>query len=182
MFKNQRQGNPFYILHKGDNPYCEIGNVLSVSAPRPKNPNPQYNMFPPQLEMVVDIKIKVGEDNVNFSGVAAEVAITDYPAANGEKLVLSCDLNAINTEINSMQQQSKQALDSIEYHKSVLSSCEKMLVLLNPQFAKEKERENEMASMKSEMSELRETNAKLLSMMENFLGKQQSVQTSKKTT
>lgn len=179
MFKNQRQGNPFYILHKGNEPFCEIGSVISVSPPRPKNPN--YNMFPQQPEMVVDLKVKVGEDNVSFSAVAADVAITDYPTSNGEKLVLSCDLTSLNTEINAMQQQSKLALDSIDYHKSVLAGCDAMLVMLNPEFARNKERESEMATMKQEMSELKQTNARLLEMMESYLGKQQSTNKSKTT-
>lgn len=180
MFKNQRQGNPFYILHKGINPFCEIGSVVSVSAPRPKNPN--FNMYPQQPpEMVVDLKIKVGEDNVSFAEVLSDVSITDYPTSNGEKLVLSCDLGSLNTEINSMRQQSKQALDSVDYHKSVIDGCEKMLVVLNPDFAREKERESEMASMKSEMSELKEANARLVSMMEQLLGANGSNNKNKKT-
>lgn len=180
MFKNQRQGNLFYILHKGNDPYCEIGSIVSVSAPRPKNPN--YNMYPQQPEMVVDLKVKVGDDNVSFSGVSADVPISDYPTTNGEKLVLSCDLTALNTEINAMQQQSKLALESIDYHKSVLAGCEKMLVQINPQFARDKERESEMTNIKQEMNELRETNSRLLSMMESYFGKQQSTNNKKTTT
>lgn len=169
MFKNQRQGNPFYILHKGSNPFCEIGNIVSVSAPRPKNPN--FNMYPQQPpEMVVDLKVKVGEDNVSFAEVLSDVSITDYPTSNGEKLVLSCDLSSLNTEISSMRQQSKQALDSVDYHKSVIDGCEKMMVLLNPEFAREKERESEMANMKSEMSEMKEANARLVAMVEKLVG------------
>ena len=108
MFKNQRQGNPLYILHKGNTPFCEVGSIVSVSPPRPENPN--FNMYGPQAKIVVDIKAKVGEDNVSFSNVLSDVTITDYPTTNGEKLVVSCDLGALNTEINAMMQQSRQAL------------------------------------------------------------------------
>ena len=96
MFKNQRQGNPLYILHKGNTPFCEVGSIVSVSPPRPENPN--FNMYGPQAKIVVDIKAKVGEDNVSFSNVLSDVTITDYPTTNGEKLVVSCDLGALNTE------------------------------------------------------------------------------------
>lgn len=94
---------------------------------------------------------------------------------------MSCDLTSLNTEINAMQQQSKLALDSIDYHKSVLAGCDAMLVMLNPEFARNKERESEMATMKQEMSELKQTNARLLEMMESYLGKQQSTNKSKTT-
>ena len=62
MFKNQRQGNPLYILHKGNTPFCEVGSIVSVSPPRPENPN--FNMYGPQAKIVVDIKAKVGEEIV----------------------------------------------------------------------------------------------------------------------
>ena len=36
-------------------------------------------MYGPQAKIVVDIKAKVGEDNVSFSNVLSDVTITDYP-------------------------------------------------------------------------------------------------------
>ena len=69
-----------------------------------------------------------------------------------------------------MMQQSRQALDSIDYHKSVIEGCEKMLVILNPEFAREKERESEIANMRNEMSDLKEANARLVAMMEQLVG------------
>lgn len=179
MFKNQRQGNPFYILHKGEKPYCEVGQVMTVSQPRPKTPN--YGMYPQPQDMVVDIKVKVGEDNVSFSAVSSDVVITDYPTQNGDKLVLSCDLNALNTEVNAMTQQSQQVLDSIEYNKSVIEGCNQIMLALNPQFAKEQERDQELNSVKEEVRELKETNAQLLKMMEKFLGEKKAESTVKET-
>lgn len=176
MFKNQRQGNPFYILHKGEKPFCEVGQVISVSPVRAKTAN--FGMYPQPTDMVVDIKAKVGEDNVSFSAVASDLLITDYPTQNGEKLVLSCDLNSINNEVNSMMQQSKQILESIEYNKSVIEGCNSILLLLNPQFAKEQERDQELTSVKEEVKELKETNARLLQMMEKFFGDKKATEAS----
>lgn len=168
MFKNQRQGNPFYILHKGEKPFCEVGQIVSVSPVRPKTTN--FGMYPQPQDMVVDIKAKVGEDNVSFSAVASDLLITDYLTQNGEKLVLSCDLSSMNNEVNSMMSHSKQILDSIEYNKSVIDGCNSILLLLNPQFAKEQERDQELISVKEEVKTLKETNARLLEMMEKFFG------------
>ncbi|MDD6210542.1 MAG: hypothetical protein PUB21_08060 [Bacteroidales bacterium] len=38
MFQSLRQGNPFYILRKGENPRCDVGSIVSVSAPVQKFP------------------------------------------------------------------------------------------------------------------------------------------------
>lgn len=178
MFKNLRQGQSIYILHKEDKMYYEVATVVSVDNQRPKVPG--MNPYAPQ-EMVVDIKAKIGNDNLNIPSVPADLLVTDYKPNNGEKLVLSCDLNSFNTEINSMLQNSNAVLASVDRHKAVVESCELMLIQLNPQFAKDKERDEEMSGMKQELSSLRETNEKLMSMMQTFLEKQ-SVSTTKKTT
>ena len=39
MFQSIRQGQQFFILHKGENPRCDIGTVISVSNPVPKYQN-----------------------------------------------------------------------------------------------------------------------------------------------
>lgn len=184
MFKNLRQGNPFYILHKGDKPYCEIGNVISVGNIHPKTPFPGTYPNMPIQEMVVDIKVKVGDDNVNLSSLPAELMIADYKPENSmEKLVLSCDFNAINSEINAMLQQSKQVISSIDSHKSIIENCEVILRQLNPQFAKEKEQEEEIASLKSELESIKNKLGgidNLTSMVSSLLD--QNKTTNKKTT
>ena len=57
-----RQNSLFYILEKGDKLNLKVGQVVNVS-----NPQPKYNQFQttmpynPQQEMVVDVKVKVGD-------------------------------------------------------------------------------------------------------------------------
>lgn len=173
MFKNLRQGQSLYILHKEDKLYHEVATIVSVDNLRAKAPIP--GMMPyVQQEMLVDIKAKIGSDNLTLPAVPADLVITDYKPSNGEKLVLSCDLTAFNSEINSIMQQSKQEIARTNYNNLVIEGCEKMLVALNPEFAREKERESEMANMRNEMSELKDTNEKLMSMMKELLDKQSS--------
>lgn len=180
MFKNLRQGQSLYILHKENKLYHEIATIVSVDNLRAKSPIP--GMIPyAQQEMLVDIKAKIGSDNLTLPAVPADLIITDYKPSNGEKLVLSCDLATFNSEINSIMQQSKQELARTDHNKSVIEGCEKMLVVLNPEFAREKERESEMANMRNEMSELKGTNEKLMSMMKELLDKQ-STNNKKATT
>lgn len=181
MFKNLRQGQVIYILHKDDKMYYEVATIVSVENLRPKAPAMNPYM---QQEMLVDIKAKVGNDNINIPSVPADLIVTDYKPSNGEKMVLACDLNAFNTEINSMLQNSQSILASIDKHKSIIDSCEIMLAQLNPQFAKDKERDQEMSEMKQKMSTLQETNERLMSMMQDFLEKQtqQSSTNKNKTT
>lgn len=179
MFKNLRQGQVIYILHKDDKMYYEVATIVSIDNLRPKVP--MMNAPYMQQEMLVDIKAKVGNDNINIPSVPADLVVTDYKPSNGDKMVLACDLNAFNTEINSMLQNSQAILASIDKHKSIIDSCEIMLAQLNPQFAKDKERDQEMSEMRERMSSLQDTNAQLMSMMKELLDKQ-STNNKKATT
>ena len=158
--------------------YYEVATIVSVDNLRPKTPGINPYM---QQEMVVDIRAKVGNDNLNIPLVPADLVVTDYKPNNGEKLVLACDLTAFNTEITSMLQNSQAILGSVDKHRAIIDACELMLSQLNPQFAKDKERDQEMSEMKQRMASMQETNERLMSMMQTFLEKQ-SVSTTKKTT
>lgn len=182
MFKDLRQGSQFYILHKTNSPYCEVGNIVSVVNLRAKNPN--FTPYPPQFpqEMVVDITVKIGEDNVKLSSVSAEGTITDYKPEGGDKMVLACDLNSINSEINAMHQHSQQVLSSIESHKSIIEGCEKMLNQLNPQFAKEKAQEEKIKGLERELAEMKEMFGGGISELKQLLLDKQSNNNKKTTT
>lgn len=179
MFKNLRQGNSFYILHKGKDPYCEIGSVANISSPKPRYPN-NYMYQQPQGDMVVDVKVKVGDDNINLPNVSADLPIMDYPTTTGETLVISCNLDAINSEINSMLQQSKQIVESVEYHQSIIQGCDKMMKQLNPQFAKEQEQEEKIKSLENELTEIRKMFGGGMEEIKQLLRDKQQVSTNKK--
>ena len=103
MFQSIRQGQQFFILHKGENPRCDIGTVISVSNPVPKYQN-GYASYPlPQNEMVVDVKVKVGDDTLDFQKLPANLSIADFSQVGGN-VVVSESKDAINAEIAERQE------------------------------------------------------------------------------
>lgn len=151
MFSSIRQGNLFYILSKGENPTVKIGQVESVS-----NPTPKYPTFTPgqpfgqQPEMLVDIKIKCGEEVIDFQKLPANGEVFSYQNA-----IVSDKKEAIISEVEAMLQNSKQIVNSVSYHESVIDSCDDILKQLNPQFAKEKQQEEKIGSLETEVKSLK---------------------------
>lgn len=148
MFSALRSGSLFYILEKSDEPKLKIGSVVSVSQPQPKFansfiPNQQFS------EMVVDVVVKVGEEEVKFEKLPSSLSIANFGQGG---VVVSESKEAMNTEVESMLRTSKQIIDSIPYHKKVLSVCDAMLRELNPQFAKEKEQEEKIGLLEQKMN------------------------------
>lgn len=181
-FKELREGNQYFILHKTDKPFCEIGSVIGVKNLRPKPQSMANGYLPMQPEMIIDISVKVGDDTVTLPSVLADKSITDYRPDNGEKLVLSCDLSMMNQEISAMLQNSQQILASIDTHKSIINSCELMLNQLNPQFKKEKEQESKIQSLENEIAEMKKMFGGGFEELKSLLLDKQSTNNKKATT
>lgn len=155
MFQSLRQANPFFILYKGENPRCEIGSVVSVSNPAPKFQN-QFNAYQPNQEMVVDVKVKVGESTYTYNQLPANLAVADLNQ-EGVNVTVSSNRDALNSEVEAMLQRSRDIVDSVDHHRMVIASCEDMLKELNPKFAKEKAIEENITQLNDKVGGLEGT-------------------------
>lgn len=96
MFSNLRPNSQIYILYKDASPRLDVGSVVSVSMPVPKYPI--QPMFGQPQEMVVDITVKVNNQDVTYQKIPANLDIADF---NNSNIVLSDSREAMNAEIGS---------------------------------------------------------------------------------
>lgn len=165
MFQGLRAGGLFYILEKGDELKLRIGNVVNVSNPQPKYNQvatiPSYNNQP---EMVVDVKVKVGEETIDFKQLNANMNI-----ANSGNVVVSDNKEAMSAEVESLLRTSRQIVESVPYHEKVIQSCDVMLRELNPQFAKEKEQEEKIGMLEERMGNIDDKLNKMFDLLSDTL-------------
>lgn len=150
MFSNLRTNSQLYILHRDATPYIEIGQVVSVSQPRPRY---QTNNYIAPQEQVVDIVVSINGNNITLQSLPANLDVADQGTINGS-LFISTQRDAMNTEINSMRQKSLDIINSVEHHKKVIQDCEVLLQRLNPEFAEQKQQKQEIDMLKTQMSEM----------------------------
>lgn len=112
MFSSSRQGGFIYVLSKGERPTVKIGQIESVSSPVPKYPtyNPSVP-YSPQPEMLIDIKVRCGEEVLDFQKLPANGEMFAYP-----NVIVSEKKEAIISEVEAMMQTSKQIVESVSYH------------------------------------------------------------------
>ena len=152
MFQNLRTNAQLFIPHKEAAPYIEYGSVVSVSAPRSKYPSvPPIGQFP-QMEMVVDVTVNVNGQQSNLQGLPAGADIADF-GQNGN-IVVACSRDAMNNEISTMKQKSADILASVDYHRGVIDSCDKMLNALNPEFAAKQQQEQKISKLENQIAEM----------------------------
>lgn len=166
MFQGLRTNSLFYVLDKGENPNLRIGQVVSVSNPQTKYPSFNNGFTPQPMETVVDVKVKLGDEEVDFRQLPANGQI-----ANDKNLVVSDNKDAMSAEVDAMLRQSKAILESVDYNKRVVESCEGMLQQLNPQIAKEKEQTEKINKLEGKVSGIEGKIDKMMGWLQQTMSK-----------
>lgn len=159
MFSALNQGSLVYILDKTNNLKLKVGEVVGVSQPKFNNTgfNTQNNN-----QTFVDIKIKI-DGNVNeFNSIPSNYSLVSY---NNGHIIISETKQGLQTEVETILQNSKQVLDNIETYKNNIKECEDILKELNPQFAKDKERDDKISSLSNEVLDIKSTLDKIVTML-----------------
>lgn len=161
MFSGLRQGTTLYVLDKSEEPKVVIGYVENVTAPHPmyKTYNPTVS-FGTNMQTVVDIIVKIGNDKKEFVGVPSTSTIHSY----GD-YVLSENKESMIQEVDAMLSNSKAIVESIEQHKANIAACENILKQLNPVYAKEQQRDEAIDNISGRMDRMEDVLARLETML-----------------
>lgn len=169
MFQSVRPNNPLYILHKGETLKLDIGVISNNPVPKPKYAVP--TTFGQPQDMVVDIIAKINGQSINYNSLPAQSDIADS-ISNGETITVSDNKEAMNAELLGLKQKSLDIINSIDYHKQLVESCDSILSELNPEFAEKQAQKDEIDNLKLQVQEmsssikgLMETNKRLIAQL-----------------
>ncbi len=154
MFSALRQGSVVYILEKGENPVLKVGQVVSITQP-----NYSSNFL--INGSTIDINVKVNNQNMDFKNVPSSQSVANYNNA-----VITETKELMSNEVDNMLQSSRSIVDSVTYHNNIITSCESILKELNPRFAKEKERDEDINNLKDKMGGIESKMDKILSLLQ----------------
>ena len=136
MFSALSQGSSVYILDKTSSPKYSIGEVVGVSQPKIN-----YNG-----QSTVDLRVNVDNSVQEFSNLLSINSISTY---NGGKIIISETKQGIQNEVESILDNSRKIISNIDIYKQNINDCEEILKQLNPQFAKDKERDDRLFNLES---------------------------------
>ena len=133
MFSSLTQGSIVYILDKQDRPKLKCGEVVGVSALKF-----QAN------GSIVDLKINSEGIIQDYGNIPSNSSIVSY---NNGKVTISETKQGLQNEVESTLQNSKNIVNNIEMYKQNIIDYEEILKQLNPQFAKDKERDTRLNNL-----------------------------------
>lgn len=135
MFSALSQGSSIYLLDKTSSPKFLVGEVVGVTQPK-------YNFN----QATVDLKVKVEDSIQEFNNLPS---INSFVTYNNGKLYISETRQGIQNEVETILTTSKNIVDNIDNYKQNIVECENILKQLNPQFAKDKERDDRLQNLEN---------------------------------
>lgn len=149
MFSSLHQGSTIYILEKSSTPTLKVGQILNVSQPL-------YNNF----NTAIDLNVKVGDETLSFKSVPGTLQVVNYNDA-----IITETRELMVSELETMLQNSRAIIESMDSHNSIINSCEQILRQLNPKYAKQQELDEDIHNLKSKISGIEEKMDTILTLL-----------------
>ena len=111
--------------------------------------NFQRTFWNPEAGYLADY-VDNGGQNMDVRPNQLYAVCLDYSPV--EDMVKSEVVMTVNNELVTMRQKSNDVLGSVEYHRNVIEACDKMLNTLNPEIAAKRQQDEEIKSMKEQIS------------------------------
>ena len=155
MFSALNQGSLVYILDKTDGVKFKIGEIVGTTVP-------QFAID--GSGMVMKLSVKINGNVAEYNNVPSAATIVSY---NNGKFIIAETKQSIQSEVESTLHNANYIIEHIEDYKSQITQCEDVLKELNPQYAKDKARDEEIANIKSEVAGIKTNIDKILAAVTN---------------
>lgn len=155
MFSALNQGSLVYILDKTDGVKFKIGEIVGTTVP-------QFAVD--GSGMVMKLSVKINGNVAEYNNIPSAATIVSY---NNGKFIIAETKQSIQSEVESTLHNANYIIEHIEDYKTQITQCENVLKELNPQYAKDKARDEEIANIKSEVAGMKSNIDKILAAVTN---------------
>lgn len=156
MFSALNQGSLVYILDKTDKLKYSIGEVVGTTIPQFATDGTS--------QMVMNIKVKVGDVTTDFNNIPSNSSIVTY---KGGKTIIAETKQQIQAEVESILHKANYTLEHIEDIKDEAEQAESILKSIDTNYAKDKARDEEIASLKDKVLGVESKLDKILDIVSN---------------
>ena len=150
MFSALNQGSLVYILDKTDGVKFKIGEVVGTTVP-------QFAVD--GSGMVMKLSVKINGNVAEYNNVPSAATIVSY---NNGKFIIAETKQTIQSEVESTLHNANYIVEHIDDYKNQITQCEEVLKQLNPQYAKDKARDERIAGIEFEVAGMKDDIAKIL--------------------
>ena len=164
MFQNLKQNDALSVIDKSSGvPSLKIGQVVSVGKPMPANPVQTPGlMLGMNQQFQIAIRAKVDGQEGDFGQLLTTESVHDY----GKMLIID-NREALLSEIDKMRMKAQGELDRRDLNEQTVAACEEMSRTVNPEYAKEKERDEAISSLGGRLDNIESMLSKFMEQINN---------------
>lgn len=167
MFSTLQPGSTVYVLCREERPKLYVAKVTERTEPVP-NMNAPRPMYGQPLPNVVKVVAEADGNTFIFNEVDANSKLF----VSKQNAIISTTKEDMAAEWDRITAISRQALDSMAYHQGILDADDGIRAMLNPQFAKEQEREMKMGVLETKMTGIEQALSSIQTMLSSLGAKQ----------
>lgn len=168
MFQGLRENAPIYILDKTNEiPKLSVGYVEKRSDVYSRYGTPTMPMMSQPMDGVVDFSVRIGNEVVDLKKLPAAQSICS-PDGHPQ-IVISDNREAILAEVEGIERTSQAIVDGYDLNVSIVAACADMKRVLNPQLAKEQQRDEEINDLKDKIGSIEGSIGRIDEKLEAFL-------------
>lgn len=157
MFSALNQGSPIYILDKTDRYKFKIGEVVSRSEP--PYPTSTFNQFQPNT---IDLKVNIDGTTYEYNQIPSSSSVVTY---NNGKITISETKQGLQSEVEAKLNSSESIINNIDFYKQNIEDCKGILKQLNPQYAKDQERDSRLSNLEERFGGVEDRLDKIINMI-----------------
>lgn len=117
---------------------------------------------------MVDVFANVGGAQRQFQQLPANKESADFGTGN---VFVTVNRDAMNAEIGNLKNESIGIINRVDEERQKIVKYDEILMQLNPEFAEKQRQEQEIATLKSQVAQLAQTNTNLETMMARLMDK-----------
>lgn len=159
MFSSLTQGSKLYIYYKGFDARLEVAEVVSKTEPQMQFASPPCGGYVPYT---MDITVSTNNGTTTFPGLNSNATFATYN--NGEVLI-SETRETIITEVESAKSNNQEIVDNYDKYVKSIENFDNILKQLNPQYAKEADREKRIGSLENKVVGIEDKIDKVLNLL-----------------
>lgn len=157
MFGALREGSTLYVLDKTSSPVLKIGRVETTTHPTGFSTMPYVQPMAQTFDVIV--KYDDGTSD-KFEQMNTQNSVAVYG-----KAIVTETRELMLQEIDAMERESKRVIESVDYHKSVLQSVDKMKIVLSPEFAEKVETEKRLSTLEHGLGSIEQSQKAIMDML-----------------
>lgn len=167
MLSTLRQGTPVFVIFR-NGPRVATAKVAQISSQYPPQFNIQMGQMGANMSPMIDLSLEMDGKTELFQRIPINTSIAEFPEKG---IIISETREGVINEVTAIRGNAVSELDKRSFYEQTVSSCDQILLDINPDLKREKEQAVKIEKLEQQLAGMSDQIAALTGMLSKTLGK-----------